>query len=84
MICNMIYPKSRFSFLHLPDGIHTLTCALMLLNTDLHGHVSTALRKADIPPPTSHFSQMAAAGKAGVGLGVHPLRAGASRDRRQF
>lgn len=22
------------------DGIHTLTCALMLLNTDLHGHVS--------------------------------------------
>ena len=21
------------------DGIHTLTCALMLLNTDLHGHV---------------------------------------------
>lgn len=27
-----------------PDGIHTLTCALMLLNTDLHGHVSTACR----------------------------------------
>lgn len=23
------------------DGAHTLTCALMLLNTDLHGHVST-------------------------------------------
>lgn len=22
------------------DGAHTLTCALMLLNTDLHGHVS--------------------------------------------
>ncbi|XP_051486846.1 PH and SEC7 domain-containing protein 2 isoform X1 [Apus apus] len=22
------------------DGIHTLTCALMLLNTDLHGHVN--------------------------------------------
>uniref|UniRef100_A0A4W3HCL7 SEC7 domain-containing protein n=1 Tax=Callorhinchus milii TaxID=7868 RepID=A0A4W3HCL7_CALMI len=22
------------------DGVHTLTCALMLLNTDLHGHVS--------------------------------------------
>lgn len=21
------------------DGAHTLTCALMLLNTDLHGHV---------------------------------------------
>uniref|UniRef100_A0A3B3RA45 SEC7 domain-containing protein n=1 Tax=Paramormyrops kingsleyae TaxID=1676925 RepID=A0A3B3RA45_9TELE len=21
------------------DGVHTLTCALMLLNTDLHGHV---------------------------------------------
>uniref|UniRef100_A0A4W5P2Y5 SEC7 domain-containing protein n=1 Tax=Hucho hucho TaxID=62062 RepID=A0A4W5P2Y5_9TELE len=25
------------------DGAHTLTCALMLLNTDLHGHVCTAL-----------------------------------------
>lgn len=25
----------------LPDAVHTLTCALMLLNTDLHGHVST-------------------------------------------
>uniref|UniRef100_A0A4W4FWK1 Pleckstrin and Sec7 domain containing 2 n=1 Tax=Electrophorus electricus TaxID=8005 RepID=A0A4W4FWK1_ELEEL len=23
------------------DGAHTLTCALMLLNTDLHGHVCT-------------------------------------------
>lgn len=23
------------------DAVHTLTCALMLLNTDLHGHVST-------------------------------------------
>uniref|UniRef100_A0A8B9G6Z6 Pleckstrin and Sec7 domain containing n=1 Tax=Amazona collaria TaxID=241587 RepID=A0A8B9G6Z6_9PSIT len=23
------------------DGAHTLTCALMLLNTDLHGHVSS-------------------------------------------
>lgn len=27
------------------DGIHTLTCALMLLNTDLHGHVSCGGRK---------------------------------------
>lgn len=27
------------------DGIHTLTCALMLLNTDLHGHVSRGGRK---------------------------------------
>uniref|UniRef100_A0A8C5U884 SEC7 domain-containing protein n=1 Tax=Malurus cyaneus samueli TaxID=2593467 RepID=A0A8C5U884_9PASS len=26
------------------DGIHTLTCALMLLNTDLHGHVSSPWR----------------------------------------
>lgn len=25
------------------DGAHTLTCALMLLNTDLHGHVSGGL-----------------------------------------
>ncbi|XP_048371315.1 PH and SEC7 domain-containing protein 2 [Sphaerodactylus townsendi] len=25
------------------DGIHTLTCALMLLNTDLHGHVNSGL-----------------------------------------
>uniref|UniRef100_A0A8D2J623 Pleckstrin and Sec7 domain containing n=1 Tax=Varanus komodoensis TaxID=61221 RepID=A0A8D2J623_VARKO len=24
------------------DGAHTLTCALMLLNTDLHGHVSAS------------------------------------------
>lgn len=22
------------------DGVHCLTCAMMLLNTDLHGHVS--------------------------------------------
>uniref|UniRef100_A0A8B9PP57 SEC7 domain-containing protein n=1 Tax=Apteryx owenii TaxID=8824 RepID=A0A8B9PP57_APTOW len=26
------------------DGIHTLTCALMLLNTDLHGHSSWTLQ----------------------------------------
>lgn len=25
------------------DGAHTLTCALMLLNTDLHGHVCTCI-----------------------------------------
>ncbi|XP_045856111.1 PH and SEC7 domain-containing protein 2 isoform X2 [Meles meles] len=31
--CN---PEDRTS----EDGIHTLTCALMLLNTDLHGHVN--------------------------------------------
>uniref|UniRef100_A0A8K9X130 Pleckstrin and Sec7 domain containing a n=1 Tax=Oncorhynchus mykiss TaxID=8022 RepID=A0A8K9X130_ONCMY len=24
--------------IHTEDGVHTLTCALMLLNTDLHGH----------------------------------------------
>uniref|UniRef100_A0A8C6JZ75 Uncharacterized protein n=1 Tax=Melopsittacus undulatus TaxID=13146 RepID=A0A8C6JZ75_MELUD len=27
------------------DGAHTLTCALMLLNTDLHGHVSSHCQK---------------------------------------
>lgn len=27
------------------DGAHTLTCALMLLNTDLHGHVSGEWRE---------------------------------------
>lgn len=27
------------------DGAHTLTCALMLLNTDLHGHVSGVWRE---------------------------------------
>lgn len=32
------------------DGIHTLTCALMLLNTDLHGHVSRGGRKGVCPP----------------------------------
>lgn len=35
------------------DGAHTLTCALMLLNTDLHGHVSRGLTKGsleDTPP----------------------------------
>uniref|UniRef100_UPI00358EF54A PH and SEC7 domain-containing protein 1-like isoform X1 n=2 Tax=Myxine glutinosa TaxID=7769 RepID=UPI00358EF54A len=26
------------------DGVHTLTCALMLLNTDLHGHVNIGKR----------------------------------------
>ncbi|XP_073493070.1 PH and SEC7 domain-containing protein 3 isoform X2 [Phyllobates terribilis] len=31
--CN---PNTIFS----PDGIHCLTCAIMLLNTDLHGHVN--------------------------------------------
>uniref|UniRef100_A0A8C0W078 SEC7 domain-containing protein n=1 Tax=Castor canadensis TaxID=51338 RepID=A0A8C0W078_CASCN len=25
------------------DGVHCLTCAMMLLNTDLHGHVSARL-----------------------------------------
>lgn len=25
------------------DGVHCLTCAMMLLNTDLHGHVSVDL-----------------------------------------
>lgn len=27
------------TFLHLTDACHTLTCAIMLLNTDLHGQV---------------------------------------------
>ncbi|XP_027864591.1 PH and SEC7 domain-containing protein 2 isoform X1 [Xiphophorus couchianus] len=31
--CNPLTPTSE-------DGAHTLTCALMLLNTDLHGHVN--------------------------------------------
>lgn len=30
----------RLNVNSLLDGAHTLTCALMLLNTDLHGHVS--------------------------------------------
>lgn len=35
-------PNVDLSFLCLAaDGAHTLTCALMLLNTDLHGHVCT-------------------------------------------
>lgn len=25
------------------DGVHCLTCAMMLLNTDLHGHVSVGV-----------------------------------------
>lgn len=33
------------------DGIHTLTCALMLLNTDLHGHVSRGERGARLCRP---------------------------------
>ena len=44
--------RARASNLHrnvfipsVPDGAHTLTCALMLLNTDLHGHVWTACTK---------------------------------------
>lgn len=32
-LCNPQTPSSQ-------DGAHTLTCALMLLNTDLHGHVN--------------------------------------------
>lgn len=35
------------------DGVHALTCALMLLNTDLHGHVRR-------PPPRVHPRQLAA------------------------
>ncbi|XP_075718071.1 PH and SEC7 domain-containing protein 3-like isoform X2 [Rhinoderma darwinii] len=35
--CN---PNTIFS----PDGIHCLTCAIMLLNTDLHGHVNIGKR----------------------------------------
>lgn len=35
----VIWPVS-FSRLSLSDSIHTLTCAVMLLNTDLHGNVS--------------------------------------------
>lgn len=38
--------KSKYSCLILlfrSDAVHTLTCALMLLNTDLHGQVSDSL-----------------------------------------
>uniref|UniRef100_A0AAY5L0E3 Pleckstrin and Sec7 domain containing 2 n=1 Tax=Esox lucius TaxID=8010 RepID=A0AAY5L0E3_ESOLU len=35
--CSTVESCSCFSFPP-PDGAHTLTCALMLLNTDLHGH----------------------------------------------
>lgn len=42
------------------DSIHTLTCALMLLNTDLHGEVCTPITYYPIPPlflmTTSSFS----------------------------
>lgn len=38
------FPDSDLSFICFAvDGAHTLTCALMLLNTDLHGHVCTAV-----------------------------------------
>lgn len=30
------------------DSVHTLTCALMLLNTDLHGHVSLRNDLSDV------------------------------------
>lgn len=42
------------------DGVHCLTCALMLLNTDLHGHVSVrlwcCLIRAAAPRPCLCFS----------------------------
>uniref|UniRef100_A0A8D0H0L3 SEC7 domain-containing protein n=1 Tax=Sphenodon punctatus TaxID=8508 RepID=A0A8D0H0L3_SPHPU len=31
------------------DGVHCLTCAVMLLNTDLHGHVSTHYTNMKLP-----------------------------------
>lgn len=34
---------ARLTFTSHLDGAHTLTCALMLLNTDLHGHVSEGM-----------------------------------------
>lgn len=38
------FPDSDLSFISFAvDGAHTLTCALMLLNTDLHGHVCTGV-----------------------------------------
>ncbi|XP_064181891.1 PH and SEC7 domain-containing protein 2 isoform X3 [Anguilla rostrata] len=41
----LVHFSRRFCFcnteaLTSEDGVHTLTCALMLLNTDLHGHVN--------------------------------------------
>ncbi|KTG31354.1 hypothetical protein cypCar_00036207 [Cyprinus carpio] len=35
---DFLFSNSVFLTLFLIDGAHTLTCALMLLNTDLHGH----------------------------------------------
>lgn len=43
-IVEFFFPDSDLSFICFAvDGAHTLTCALMLLNTDLHGHVCTAV-----------------------------------------
>uniref|UniRef100_A0A8C3XT03 Pleckstrin and Sec7 domain containing 2 n=1 Tax=Chelydra serpentina TaxID=8475 RepID=A0A8C3XT03_CHESE len=40
------------------DGIHTLTCALMLLNTDLHGHVTPVCVKPHLSQwQISHWLQ---------------------------
>lgn len=47
MVLLLIYIKAKFSnynFLcFLLDAVHALVCAIMLLNTDLHGQVSTIL-----------------------------------------
>lgn len=46
-------PDLGFVYCPLADGAHTLTCALMLLNTDLHGHVRTEMSEAK----TAHVFQ---------------------------
>lgn len=38
-LCSLLF--LTLGFCPAADGAHTLTCALMLLNTDLHGHVCT-------------------------------------------
>uniref|UniRef100_A0A8C8S2K5 SEC7 domain-containing protein n=1 Tax=Pelusios castaneus TaxID=367368 RepID=A0A8C8S2K5_9SAUR len=35
--------EEYLKFFDFTDGVHCLTCAVMLLNTDLHGHVSLCL-----------------------------------------
>uniref|UniRef100_A0A674IQS2 SEC7 domain-containing protein n=1 Tax=Terrapene triunguis TaxID=2587831 RepID=A0A674IQS2_9SAUR len=38
-----------FALFLFPDGVHCLTCAVMLLNTDLHGHVSARAKNMLCP-----------------------------------
>lgn len=38
-VCECVHNMTSVSLMF-ADGVHCLTCALMLLNTDLHGPVS--------------------------------------------